>query len=90
MSALASWRKRRQNGAMPSIQIKNVPDETHAVLRRRAAAAGQSLQEYLRTRLVKEAAQPTMQEIFDEGEPYRGDARLDLVTSLIRSDRDSR
>jgi plasmid stability protein len=41
---------------MPSIQIKNVPDETHAVLRARAAAAHQSLQEYLRTLLIEEAS----------------------------------
>lgn len=50
---------------MPSIQIKNVPEETHAVLRRRAAAAHQSLQEYLRGRLVEEAAGPTVDEVLD-------------------------
>ena len=54
----------RQNGAMPSVQIKDVPAETHAVLRRRAAAAGQSLQEYLRTRLIEEASRPTLEEVF--------------------------
>ena len=32
---------------MPSVQIKDVPEGTHAVLRQRAAAAHQSLQEYL-------------------------------------------
>ena len=32
---------------MPSVQIKDVPAEVHAELRRRAGAAGQSLQEYL-------------------------------------------
>jgi plasmid stability protein len=37
---------------MVSIQIKGVPEETHAVLRRRAAMAHQSLQEYLRSRLI--------------------------------------
>jgi hypothetical protein len=29
---------------MPSVQIKDVPADTHAVLRRRAAEANQSLQ----------------------------------------------
>jgi plasmid stability protein len=48
---------------MPSVQIKDVPPETHAVLRRRAAAAGQSLQEYLRTRLIDEASRPTQDEV---------------------------
>jgi antitoxin FitA len=40
---------------MPSVQIKDVPDEVHAVLRRRAALNGQSLQEYLLDRLACEA-----------------------------------
>ena len=48
---------------MPSIQIKDVPEETHAVLRPRAAAARQSLQEYLRGRLIDEASMPTIDEI---------------------------
>ena len=50
---------------MPSIQIKDVPEETHAVLRRRAAAAHQSLQEYLLTRLIADASGPTVEEILD-------------------------
>ncbi|HUY65556.1 MAG TPA: hypothetical protein VMV06_01960 [Acidimicrobiales bacterium] len=40
---------------MPSVQIKDVPTDTHAVLRRRAAAAQQSLQEYLRNQLIEQA-----------------------------------
>ena len=60
---LAFWRRWRQNGAMPSVQIKDVPEATHAVLRRRAAEAGQSLQEYLRARLVAEASRPTLDEV---------------------------
>ena len=47
---------------MPTVQIKDVPDDTHAVLRRRAAAARQSLQEYLRSRLSEEAGAPTVDE----------------------------
>lgn len=53
----------RHNGAMPSVQIKNVPAETHAVLRQRASAAHQSLQEYLRTLLIEQASQPTLEEV---------------------------
>jgi hypothetical protein len=55
----------RQNGATPSVQIKDVPEETHAVLRRRAAAAHQSLQEYLRSKLIDEASRPTLAEVLD-------------------------
>lgn len=62
---LVFWRPGRQNDAMPSVQIKDVPAETHAVLRRRAAAAHQSLQEYLRARLIEEASRPTIDEVLD-------------------------
>lgn len=48
---------------MPSVQVEDVPPETHAVLRRRAAEAGQSLQEYLRSRLIEEASKPTLDEV---------------------------
>ena len=48
---------------MPSVQIKDVPEETCAVLKRRAADAHQSLQEYLRTKLIEEASRPTVDEV---------------------------
>jgi plasmid stability protein len=50
----------RYRGDMPSVQIKNVPEETHRVLRQRAATAHQSLQEYLRSKLIADASQPTV------------------------------
>ena len=50
---------------MRSVQIKSVPDNVHTVLRRRAAAAGQSLQEYLLGRLTEEATNPTVDEVLD-------------------------
>ena len=45
--------------------IKHVPERTHAVLRRRAAPAHQSLQEYLRARLIEEANSPTVDAVLD-------------------------
>lgn len=68
------WREERQNGAMPSIQIKDVPEETHAVLRRRAALAHQSLQEYLRSRLIAEAGTPTLDEVLERAGGRSGGA----------------
>lgn len=57
---------------MPSVQIKDVPEQTHAVLRGRAALAGQSLQEYLRARLIEEAASPTIDEVLDRASGRAG------------------
>ena len=41
---------------MATVQIKGVPEATHAELRRRAAEAHQSLQEYLRAELTTAAS----------------------------------
>ena len=76
---------------MPSVQIKDVPPQTHAVLRRRAAAAHQSLQEYLRARLIAEASSPTLEEILDRaGGRAGGSVPFDVATDALREDRDRR
>ena len=66
---------------MPSVQIKDVPAQTHAVLRRRAALAGQSLQEYLRMRLIEEAASPTLDEVLDRAGGRAG-GRVPLAAAV--------
>lgn len=82
---------RRQNGAMPSVQIKDVPPETHAVLRRRAAAAHQSLQEYLLARLVAEASRPTVEEVIDLAWGRAGGSlTFEEAVEVVRADRDRR
>jgi plasmid stability protein len=48
---------------MPSIQVKDVPDDVHAALRRQAALQGQSLQEYLLALLTEHALSPTLDEV---------------------------
>jgi plasmid stability protein len=76
---------------MPSVQIKDVPPETHAVLRQRAAQAHQSLQEYLRARLIEEAATPTLDEVLDRaGQRAGGSVPLSLAVATVREDRDRR
>ena len=81
----------RHNGAMPSIQIKDVPAPVHATLRRRAAAAGQSLQEYLLERLTEDATTPTLDEVLDRaGGRAGGKVSLKDSVRVVRSDRDRR
>jgi plasmid stability protein len=73
---------------MPSVQIKDVPEETHAVLRRRAAAAHQSLQEYLRSRLIDEASSPTVEEVLDRaGGRAGGSVPFSAAAQALRDDR---
>jgi hypothetical protein len=78
---------------VPNIQIKNVPDDVHRVLRHRAVDAGQSLQEYLLAKLARDASQPTLEELFRGIESERGSrprVSFDDAVRLVRADRDSR
>jgi antitoxin FitA len=45
------------------VQIRDVPEDVHRVLKARAAEAGQSLSEFLRMELAKIATRPTQDEI---------------------------
>lgn len=76
---------------MPSIQVKDVPDDVHATLRRRAAMAGQSLQEYLLGRLIEDAQTPTVDELLERaGGRAGGRAGFKAAAKSVRSDRDAR
>jgi antitoxin FitA len=76
--------------SMPSIQIK-VPEQTHGILCQRAAAAHQSLQEYLRAWLIEEADQPTLEEVLERaGGRFGGSVPLKDAVAAIRDDRDRR
>ena len=75
---------------MPSIQVKDVPDEVHRTQRRRAAAAGMSLQEYLLARFRHDATTPTIDEVLDRaGGRAGGDAPLTATAEAVRADRDA-
>jgi antitoxin FitA len=76
---------------MPSVQIKGVPPEVHKVLRRRAAAAGQSLQEYLLALLEEHARRPTLDEVLRRaGGRAEGSVPLADAVKAVRAERDSR
>lgn len=45
------------------VQIRDVPDDVHRLLKARAAASGVSLSEYLRTVLERAASRPTPAEL---------------------------
>ena len=61
------------------------------MLRRRAAAAHQSLQEYLRQRLIEEAAMPTVDEVLERpGGRAGGPVPFSEAVKVLREDRDRR
>jgi antitoxin FitA len=45
------------------VQIRDVPEETHRILKARAALQGVSLSEYLRGMLTRAASRPTPEEL---------------------------
>ena len=48
---------------MPSITIRDVPEETRAELAARAAASGRSLQEFLRLELIALGRRPDLEQL---------------------------
>ncbi len=85
------WRCKRYHGGVATIQVKNVSDAAHAVLRQRAAAAGQSLQEYMLAWIERSAARPTVDEILDRvSHRSGGHLSADDVVRQLREERDNR
>jgi hypothetical protein len=61
------------------------------VLRERAARAHQSLQEYLRSRLIAEASQPTTDEVLERAATRKGGKVLfSSAVGDVRAERDRR
>lgn len=56
---------------MATIQIRDLPEETYETIRKRARARGQSIQNYMRDRLVDAAASPTADEVWDTVDQLR-------------------
>jgi antitoxin FitA len=81
----------RYLATVPSIQVKDVPQDVHLTLRRRAAVAGQSLQEYLLNRLIDDAHTPTLDELLDRvSDRAGGRAGFKAAVEAVRADRDTR
>ena len=59
---------------MPNVMVRDLSDDVHAGLQRRAQAAGQSLQQFLVGELTRLATTPTMTEVLERIELRRGGA----------------
>jgi antitoxin FitA len=57
---------------MPNILVRDVPDNVHAELQRRAEGRGQSLQQFLAGELARIALKPTLAEVFNRIERHEG------------------
>lgn len=72
------------NACMPNVQIREVPEEVHNELVRRAELAGQSLQQYLSAQLASMASTPTIDEMIAriENRPKGRLSRADAIEAL--------
>lgn len=66
---------------MPNVQVRDVPDDVHEALVRRAELAGQSLQQFLAAQLAVIAATPSIDEILDRIE-NRATGRLSAARAI--------
>jgi plasmid stability protein len=57
---------------MPNLLVRDVPDDVHAALQRRAARRGQSLQQFLAAELRRLADRPSVDEVLDRIERRSG------------------
>ncbi|MDP9397503.1 MAG: antitoxin [Actinomycetota bacterium] len=70
---------------MATIQVRDIPEDVYETVRRRARAAGQSLQAYMRDQVVRMAGEPTDEELFAEIEQsVKGSGRRIDVAQLLR------
>jgi plasmid stability protein len=70
---------------MTNVQVRDVPEDVHATLVRRAEKAGQSLQQFLKAQLALIAATPTIDEILDRTE-HRPTGRLSAKDAIAAID----
>ena len=64
--------KRLHTASMPNVLVRDLPADVHAELQRRAARAGQSLQQFLIVELTRLSATPTVADRFARVERRSG------------------
>jgi len=57
---------------MPNLLVRNIPEDVHAALQRRAERRGQSLQQFLAGELRRLAERPSIDEVLDRIERHSG------------------
>ncbi len=75
---------------MPHLQVKNVPDDTYAELRRRAAAEGTTIRDYVLRVLRRDLERPPLQEWLervDRSRP-RSDITIDEILAATDAAKD--
>jgi plasmid stability protein len=73
---------------MKTIQVRNVPDNVHRVLRTRAASAGISLSDFALGELERVAERPPVAEVLARARARAGGAHSAAIVAAVRDGRD--
>lgn len=73
---------------MKMVQIRNMPERTHRLLKARAALSGLSLSEYLVRELNAIAERPSQEELLERLAEKSGHVSTEEVVAAVRSGRD--
>ncbi len=71
------------------VQIRDVPEQVHAVLKARAARAGMSLSDFIKQELERTVQQPTMQEWLERTRQAKPIPTEQSGAEVVRALRDS-
>ena len=76
---------------MPNLLVRDIPDDVHAALQRRAERRGQSLQQFLAGELRRLAERPSVDGGLERiGRPRGGRRGLAQATDELAAERDRR
>src|SRR4051795_2845318 len=82
---LAVGSRCKQYASMPHVLVRDVPEDVHAALQRKAERRHQSLQQYLAVELRHLAEQRSISEVLDEVEAQHG-GRVGLQAAVADLD----
>lgn len=72
------------------IQVRNVPDEVHRILKARAAREGMSLSDFIKRELEHSAMRPTMQEWLERTAQRKPIVTRKAAAQVLRELREAR
>lgn len=75
---------------MANVLVRDLPDEVHSELVRRAAASGQSLQQYLAGQLTQLVETPTLDDVLQRIESRSGGRVGDEAVTDLAAERSTR
>ena len=72
------------------VQIRDMPDDVHSILKARAAREGMSLSDFLKRELERSAEKPTMREWLERTKQAKPIRSTTTAAQVIRELRESR